>query len=79
MESAEVVRNNVEDDSEWNGTLRVTGVDSVMRASGNQMNHYEIRVAQNRIEVWATDPFDGALESRDPAAAADRRSWPTPT
>ena len=59
VESAEVVRNNVEDDSEWQGSLRVTGVDSVLKASGNQLNHYEIRVAQDRIEVWATDPFMG--------------------
>ena len=59
VESAEVIRNNVEDDSEWQGSLRVTGVDSVLKASGNQLNHYEIRVAQDRIEVWATDPFVG--------------------
>jgi hypothetical protein len=62
VDSAEVVRNYVDDDSFNGGDLTVVGRDSVIRSGPGQMNHYEIRVSQNQIDVWATDAYSGALD-----------------
>jgi hypothetical protein len=59
VESAMVIRGYVEDDTEGYGTrtaMNVTPLDCVIEASGpSQMNHVEIRISQNQIDVYATD------------------------
>jgi hypothetical protein len=62
VDSAIVVDNYVGNDSFNGGNLKVVGIDSVLRAAPGEMNHYEIDVAQNQIDVYATDGFTGALD-----------------
>ncbi len=59
VDSAVVFRNYVYDDTNGYGARQVQLAikDCVVSSSGAgiDMNHVEIRVAQNKIEVWATD------------------------
>jgi hypothetical protein len=59
VESAAVVRGYVLDDSLGFGTrssMNVTILDCVIESSGpGQMNHIELRISQNQIDVYATD------------------------
>jgi fibronectin type 3 domain-containing protein len=59
VSTAVVVRGFVMDDTEGYGTrtaLAVTDLDCATEASGpDQMNHVEIRISQNQIDVYATD------------------------
>jgi hypothetical protein len=59
VSTAAVVRGYVLDDTEGYGArtaLAVTDLDCVIAASGpDQMNHVEIRISQNQIDVYATD------------------------
>jgi hypothetical protein len=59
VDSAVVVRGYVLDDSEGYGTrsaMNVTKLDCVIESSGpGNMNHVEIQVSQNQIDVYATD------------------------
>jgi len=57
VDSAVVVNNYVARDSAWNGGVTVTGLDMVTKSGPGQMNHYEVDVSQNGIEVYATDAF----------------------
>ena len=52
-----VVRNYGVDDSASGGSLRVTADDCVVASPGpnGPLNHVEVRVAQNQIDVYATD------------------------
>ena len=54
VDSAVVVNNYVENDK------TVVGLDSVLVSQPGQMNHYEVDVSQNQIDVYGTDPFTGA-------------------
>jgi hypothetical protein len=57
--SAVVVRSFVLDDTDGFGqrsALTVTPLDCVIEASGpGQMNHVELRISQNQIDIYATD------------------------
>jgi hypothetical protein len=57
--SAAVVRNYVLDDTDGYGkrsAMTVTPLDCVIEPSGTgQMNHVELRISQNQIDVYATD------------------------
>lgn len=58
IESGAVIRNYVLDDTNGYGprTVKVQQVDCVIAASGvAQMNHIELRISQNQIDVYATD------------------------
>lgn len=59
VDSTVVVRGYVMDDTEGFGTrsaLTTTPLDCVIESSGpGQMNHVEIRISQNQIDVYATD------------------------
>lgn len=58
VDSAVVVRNYVMEDTNGYGlvNLKSTPLDCVIEASGpGQMNHVEMRIAQNQIDVYATD------------------------
>lgn len=58
VDSVVVIRNYVQDDTNGYGPRQVqlTTRGCVTSPSGpNQMNHVELRVAQNKVEVWATD------------------------
>jgi fibronectin type 3 domain-containing protein len=59
VSTAVVVRGYVMDDTEGYGVrtaLAVRDLDCVIEASGpDQMNHVEIRISQNQIDVYATD------------------------
>ncbi len=57
VDSAITVANHVENDSFNGGSLRVTGLGSVTQSAPGQMNHYEIQVAVNQIDVYATNAF----------------------
>ncbi len=62
VDSAITVSNYVENDSFNNGNLQVTGLDSCLASSTpGQMNHYEIDVSQNQIDVYCTNAFSGVL------------------
>jgi hypothetical protein len=61
VDSAIVVNNYVSNDSFNGGALKVTGHDSVMESQPGQLNHYEVRVSQNQIDVYGTDAFSGPL------------------
>lgn len=52
-------------------SINFTATGCVIRASGAQgaLNHFEVRVAQNRVEVWGTDP--GSLTLRQIAVATN--------
>jgi hypothetical protein len=55
--SAVVIRNYVVDDSEAGGTLSVRLLDCVTQPPDNSgiMNHVELKISQNQIDVYATD------------------------
>jgi hypothetical protein len=59
VDSAVVVRGSVMDDSQGYGarsSMAVQQLDCVIEPSGlNQMNHVELRISQNQIDVYATD------------------------
>jgi fibronectin type 3 domain-containing protein len=59
VDSAAVIRNYVLSDSGGFGaasSMTVTQLDCVIEASGpGQMNHIELRISQNQIDVYATD------------------------
>lgn len=58
VDSVVVVRNYVFDDTNGYGTGQVslTPLDCVIASSGpGQMNHIEVRISQNQINVYATD------------------------
>ncbi len=59
VDSAVVVRDYVMDDTQGYGTrssMAVQQLDCVIEPSGpNQMNHVELRISQNQIDVYATD------------------------
>jgi len=60
VDSAVVVRNYVMDDTFFTTpgrtTMDVTQLDCVLAANGpGQMNHVELRISQNQIDVYATD------------------------
>lgn len=59
IDSAVVIRGYVMDDTGGFGTrsaMTVQQLDCVIEASGpGQMNHVEVRIAQNQIDVYATD------------------------
>lgn len=53
---AVVINNYVSNDTDNNGTLSLRGSDCVRMSTGpGNMNHYEIRVSQNQIDVYGTD------------------------
>ena len=39
-----------------------TGTGCVSRGSASAMNHFEVRLSQNRIEVWGTNPASSTLK-----------------
>jgi hypothetical protein len=56
VDSAITVKNYVENDSFNGGNLAVKGIDCVKKATtAGQLNHYEIDVSQNQIDVYGTD------------------------
>jgi len=62
VDSAIVVSNYVGNDSFSGGALKVIGLDSVLESAAGQLNHYEVHVAQDQIDVYGTDAFAGALD-----------------
>jgi len=66
VDSAAVVRNYVLDDTNGYGprTVTMTTLDCVVEPSGpGIMNHVEIRISQNQIDVYATDAGVAATPS----------------
>jgi hypothetical protein len=59
VDSAVVVNNYVANDSFMGGGLHVVGDHDVLKAGPGQVNHYEVHVSQNQIDVYGTDPFSG--------------------
>jgi hypothetical protein len=56
MDSVVVTRNYVFDDQAWTGSIRSQMLDCVISSSGpGDMNHVELHIAQNQIDVYATD------------------------
>ena len=56
VDSAITVNNYVENDTFNGGNLALKGMDCVKQpTSAGQLNHYEIDVAQNQIDVYGTD------------------------
>jgi hypothetical protein len=51
-----VTRNNVYSEPAFNGTGCVT------KGSARSMNHFEVRISQNHLEVWGTDAGGTALK-----------------
>jgi hypothetical protein len=62
VDSAIVVSNYVGNDSFNGGSLQVIGHDSVLKSGDGQLNHYEIDVSQNQIDVYGTDAYAGELD-----------------
>jgi hypothetical protein len=70
VDSAIVVSNYVGNDSFGDSTLNpsilhtltVIGMDSVLQSGPGQLNHYEIDVAQDQIDIYGTDAFSGTLD-----------------
>ncbi len=61
VDSAVIVRNYVGDDS-FGGNLSIQGFDSMKEPTApGQVNHVEVRVSQNQIDVYGTDAFSGPL------------------
>src|SRR5262249_20735558 len=59
VDSAVVISNYAGNDSFTGGGLQVIGYGSVKESQPGQMNHYEIQVSKNDIEVYATNAFSG--------------------
>jgi len=59
VDSAITVSGYAENDSFNGGSLKVIGLGSVLESKpgSGQMNHYEIRVSANQIDVYATNAF----------------------
>ena len=58
VDSAILINNYVSNDSGFQGNLVVSGLDCVKLSAGassGQMNHYEVAVSQNQIDVYGTD------------------------
>jgi hypothetical protein len=51
-----VTKNNAYSEPAFNGTGCVT------KGSSGAMNHFEVRISQNRMEVWGTNPGSSALK-----------------
>ena len=51
-----VTKNNAYSEPAFNGTGCVT------KGSSGAMNHFEVRLSQNRMEVWGTNPGSSALK-----------------
>jgi hypothetical protein len=62
VDSAIVVSSYVGNDSFTGGSLQVIGMDSVLESGPGQLNHYEVDVSQNQIDVYGTDAYSGALD-----------------
>ncbi len=63
VDSAIVVNNYAENDSFNGGSLRVVGYGSVTESQPGQLNHYEVQVSQNQIDVYGTNAFSGTWNS----------------
>ena len=61
VDSAVTVNNYVANDSFNGGNLQIDGYGDVTESAPGQMNHYEIRVSQNQIDVYGTNAFSGPL------------------
>jgi len=62
IDSAITISNFVENDSFNGGNLQVINDKCVSEPTGpGQLNHFEIRVSQNQIDVYGTDAFSGTL------------------
>ena len=59
VDSAVVVNNYAGNDSFNGGSLKVVGYGSVTESQPGQMNHYEVQVSQNQIDVYGTNAFSG--------------------
>jgi hypothetical protein len=57
VDSAIVVNNYVANDNAASGNLALNGLDSVSEPAPGQLNHYEVDVSQNQIDVYGTDAF----------------------
>jgi hypothetical protein len=56
VDSAITISNYVENDTFNGGDLNINGLDCVRKStSASNLNHYEIDVAQNQIDVYGTD------------------------
>jgi hypothetical protein len=56
VDRAVIVRNYTEQDTDLGGDVQLRGFDCVRKATGlGQMNHYELDISQNQIDVYATD------------------------
>src|SRR6266567_564861 len=54
--SALTVTNYVENDLDNGGNLQLHGIDCIKASTGiGQMNHYEIDISQNQIDIYGTD------------------------
>lgn len=66
IDSVDVVRNYTSFDTfqGTGGTLSLKGSDCVKESSGvGSMNHYELRISQNQIDIYGTDAFSGTLNT----------------
>lgn len=61
VDSAVTVDNYVLNDSFFGGSLKVDDLGSVTESGPGQMNHFEVRVSQNQIDVYGTNAFSGTL------------------
>jgi hypothetical protein len=61
VDSAVVVANHAANDSFFGGSLAVRALASVKESRPGQVNHYEVRVSQHQIDVYATNAFAGPL------------------
>jgi hypothetical protein len=61
VDSAVTVNNYVANDSFLGGSLRVDDTGAVTESGPGQMNHFEVQVSQNQIDVYGTNAFSGPL------------------
>jgi putative cell wall-binding protein len=57
VDSAVVVNNYAVNDSFYGGSLRVNGDGSVTESGPGQVNHFEVDVSENQIDVYGTNAF----------------------
>jgi hypothetical protein len=65
VDSLDVIRNYVADDNQISGaSFTVTQFGCVVESSGpnGPLNHYEVQVSQNSIDVWGTDAGSTVLK-----------------
>lgn len=55
VDSAITISNYVENDTFNGGNLSLTALDCVKDSDGTSMNHYEVDISQNQIDVYGTD------------------------